>query len=98
KLFCTDTTSATIQAQQCYSYTLHGHTFTQSGTYTVVIPNKAGCDSTITLELTIPDPNPQILVNEHELSTVLPYASYQWLRNDTAIDNATSRVYNVTAN
>ena len=35
------------------SFTLNGQTYTQSGTYTQTIPNTTGCDSTITLELTI---------------------------------------------
>ena len=34
-------------------YTLNGQTYTQSGTYTQVIPNSVGCDSTITLYLTL---------------------------------------------
>jgi hypothetical protein len=33
------------------SYTLNGQTYTQSGTYSQLIPNAAGCDSTITLNL-----------------------------------------------
>jgi hypothetical protein len=35
------------------SLTLNGQTYTNSGTYTQVIPNQAGCDSTITLNLTM---------------------------------------------
>jgi hypothetical protein len=35
------------------SYTLNGQTYTQSGTYTQVLQNAYGCDSTITLNLTI---------------------------------------------
>lgn len=35
------------------SYTLNGQTYTQSGTYTQVIPNATGCDSTITLNLSL---------------------------------------------
>ena len=35
------------------SYTLNGQTYTQSGTYSQIIPNAAGCDSTITLNLTV---------------------------------------------
>ncbi len=35
------------------SYTLNGQTYTQSGTYTQVLQNSIGCDSTITLNLTI---------------------------------------------
>jgi hypothetical protein len=35
------------------SYTLNGQTYTQTGTYTQVLQNQFGCDSTITLNLTI---------------------------------------------
>lgn len=35
------------------TYTLNGQTYSQSGIYTQVIPNANGCDSTITLNLTI---------------------------------------------
>ena len=34
-------------------YTLNGQIYTESGTFTQVIPNAAGCDSTITLNLTL---------------------------------------------
>ena len=34
---------------------LNGQTYTQTGTYTQVLTNAAGCDSTITLNLTISD-------------------------------------------
>ncbi len=36
-----------------YTWTVNNQTYTQSGTYTAVIPNAAGCDSTITLNLTL---------------------------------------------
>ena len=35
------------------SFTLNGQTYTQSGTYIQVIPNVLGCDSTITLNLSL---------------------------------------------
>jgi hypothetical protein len=35
------------------SYTLNGQTYTQSGTYTQTLPAANGCDSTITLNLTL---------------------------------------------
>jgi len=35
------------------SYTLNGQTYTQSGTYTQTLPASNGCDSTITLNLTL---------------------------------------------
>lgn len=47
--------SSTINAGICQgdSYTLGSQTLTTSGTYTEIIPNAAGCDSTITLNLTV---------------------------------------------
>lgn len=60
---CTDTDDLQITVNQgsastqnisgLNSLTLNGQTFTTSGTYTQVIPNQAGCDSTITLNLTM---------------------------------------------
>jgi hypothetical protein len=48
-----ETSSSTLTETALDSYTLNGQTYTQSGTYTQVIPNAAGCDSTITLNLTL---------------------------------------------
>jgi hypothetical protein len=36
-----------------YTWSVNNQTYTQSGTYTAVIPNASGCDSTITLDLTL---------------------------------------------
>jgi hypothetical protein len=46
-------TSSTLTQTALDSLTLNGQTYTQSGTYTQVIPNAAGCDSTITLNLSL---------------------------------------------
>jgi hypothetical protein len=46
-------TASTLNETALDSYTLNGQTYTQSGTYTQVIPNAAGCDSTITLNLVL---------------------------------------------
>lgn len=43
----------TINAVTCYNYVLNGLTYTSSGQYTQLLQNAAGCDSTITLNLTI---------------------------------------------
>ena len=45
--------SSTISQNALDSYTLNGQTYNQSGTYTQIIPNAVGCDSTITLILTL---------------------------------------------
>jgi hypothetical protein len=43
----------TQTALDSYTWPINSQTYTQSGTYTAVIPNAAGCDSTITLELSL---------------------------------------------
>ncbi len=52
------TTSSSINAAICQggSYTLGTQVLSTSGTYTEVIPNAAGCDSTITLTLVVNTP------------------------------------------
>jgi hypothetical protein len=46
-------TSSTINATANSSYTLNEVVYSQSGTYTQTLTNAAGCDSTITLNLTL---------------------------------------------
>jgi hypothetical protein len=46
-------TSSTIDATALSSYVLNEVIYTQSGTYTQTLTNAAGCDSTITLNLTL---------------------------------------------
>ena len=50
-----ENTSATQTqtALDSYTWPINSQTYTQSGTYTAVIPNAAGCDSTITLDLSL---------------------------------------------
>jgi hypothetical protein len=45
--------SSEITISSCEEYTLNAETFTESGAYTQVLQNALGCDSTITLNLTI---------------------------------------------
>jgi hypothetical protein len=48
-----DASSNTITASALDSYSLNGQTYTSSGTYTQILTNAAGCDSLITLNLTL---------------------------------------------
>jgi len=48
-----DASSNTITASAIDSYTLNGQTYTASGTYSQVLTNAAGCDSLLTLNLTL---------------------------------------------
>ena len=51
-----NTSSSSTQTEtgiESYTWSVNNETYTESGTYTAVIPNVAGCDSTITLDLTL---------------------------------------------
>lgn len=50
---CANRTTSTLHISACNDYTLNNQTFATSGTYTQTIPNSTGCDSVITLHLTI---------------------------------------------
>lgn len=50
---CTNGSSSVITTTACDKYTLNGHTYVGSGMYTQRLTNAAGCDSIITLNLTI---------------------------------------------
>jgi hypothetical protein len=81
---CTPTTATDIQSA-CDSYTwVDGNTYTtsnNSATYTT--SNAAGCDSTVTLDLTInPTPDNSITQNGASLTATQTGATYQWLDCD----------------
>lgn len=75
-------THSSISPFACSSYTVPSEdtSYTSSGTYYDTIPNTAGCDSIITIELTIPE----AIVNKSgdSLYTNEP-GSYQWLNCDS---------------
>ncbi len=56
--------------ETCFSYTTPDgeETFDDSGTYTFVVPNAAGCDSVVTLDLLILGPDNNITINDNYLS------------------------------
>jgi hypothetical protein len=57
-LTITNSTTSSEIINECSTYTwgANNQTYTQSGQYTVVLTNAAGCDSTVTLNLTITEP------------------------------------------
>lgn len=72
-------TSATINVTSCHSYlSPAGNTYASSGTYTDVIGNSSGCDSTITINLTIVALDTTLTQNGNTLSSNEPGAVYQW--------------------
>ncbi|MCS6818807.1 MAG: T9SS type A sorting domain-containing protein, partial [Chitinophagales bacterium] len=81
---------------QGQSFSFNGQQLTQSGTYKDTLVNAQGCDSIITLELTVhPLPNPVITQNGNVLTTG-NFASYQWQLNGNNIPGATSQSYTPT--
>ena len=96
-------TSSSITATSCGAYTSPSgnQTFTASGIYTDVIPNSGGCDSVITINLTIDTVNINVTQNSETLTAEASGATYQWLNCSngySAIANATGQTYTATAN
>lgn len=75
-------------------YTFGNQTLTQEGTYHATFPNAIGCDSVVTLNLTVQTIYPSF----SRLSDVLVASpanatSYQWLLNEQPITGATNQLY-----
>jgi hypothetical protein len=70
---CSNTVS-NIETSVCASYTApNGQVYTQSGSYSATIPNALGCDSVITINLT---------VNQPTSSTISPSICYSYTAPD----------------
>jgi len=81
-VYVNSASSSTVTALACNSYVLNGQTYNQSGTYNQTIPNAIGCDSLITLNLTLDTPlsAPIVTVSGGELFTNgQANTSYQWI-------------------
>lgn len=68
-------------AERCISYTTPdgGETYTESGIYTYVIQNAVGCDSVVTLDLSIIGPDNTMIINDFFLTAHQDSAEYQWM-------------------
>lgn len=97
---CTDTSSSAVVEEngKCSGYDFLGQHFDQSGTYTITRPNASGCDSFITLHLTLATFQAAITANQFLLQAAAPYTTYKWLKDGAVIPGATSNTYLVTAN
>ncbi|MDZ4747198.1 MAG: T9SS type A sorting domain-containing protein [Saprospiraceae bacterium] len=73
--------SGSEAVETCFSYTTPDgeETFEDSGIYTFVVPNAAGCDSVVTLDLLIAGPDNSITISDHSLSAQQDSAAYQWM-------------------
>lgn len=99
KMICADTNASVLtETAPCEGYLFGDVRYTESGTYSRVTTNAAGCDSTITLHLTILPLEAHITVNGFILGTTASYETYQWLLEGAPIANATDSLYTVTQN
>ncbi|MCW3103862.1 MAG: hypothetical protein JWO09_2302 [Bacteroidetes bacterium] len=82
-LTITNSSASTQSVNACYSYTVPSgnQTYTMSGTYMDTIPNMAGCDSIMTINLTIDTVNTGVTVSASgvTLTANAVGAGYQWI-------------------
>jgi hypothetical protein len=77
------------------------NTYTTPGVYTDVLTDVNGCDSTVTTNLTVNQPNINVTQNNAELTAETLGAVYQWLdcdNNYSPIIGETLQTYSVTTN
>lgn len=79
---CQNITYASISPTVCASYTSPSgnYTWDSSGVYTDVIPNAGGCDSVITITLTVNKINTAIQKAGNTLSSPATGSTFRWLR------------------
>ncbi len=85
----------------CKSYTLNNQTYTQSGIYTQLLTNTQGCDSTLTINLTINIVDTSVTQNGNVFIANANNATYQWLNCNSGfaiISGATNQSFTPTAN
>ena len=98
-----NTTTSSVTLDACETYTVpSGHeTYTTSGVYEDTIQNVQGCDSIITIDLTIIDIDTTVTENAPNLVSNHPGASYQWLIGcdtmPTVISGETSQSIDITS-
>ena len=100
KLTCAPTTS-THTVTACNKYIFNGITYTANNTTaTDTLTNFLGCDSIITLDLTINNIDVSTTLNINTISANLSGASYQWINcaNGAPIAGETNSIFTATSN
>jgi uncharacterized repeat protein (TIGR03803 family) len=70
-----------MDTTSCLSYTSPSkkYTWKEDGTYTDIIPNAAGCDSIITIHLTVKHINTNVIQEGYGLQAAFSEGEYQWI-------------------
>ncbi|MCU0429348.1 MAG: T9SS type A sorting domain-containing protein [Cytophagaceae bacterium] len=93
---CSNTTHS-FSVNACESYTSpSGKIWQTSQVYKDTIANAEGCDSIMTIDLTITDINTALAISGSSISAIEAGATYQWIDCDQSginIDGATNRTY-----
>lgn len=89
-----------IEACGSYTWAENGETYTESGMYSEIYTNAAGCDSIISIDLTIEDFNVVAINNGNATLTASEGATFVWIdcATNTAIPGATAQFYSATQN
>jgi hypothetical protein len=95
----TTSSSETLTTCNAYMWPANSTTYTNSGTYQVTVPGTNGCDSTLTLNLTVNS----VTANIFETNNVLTAStndSYEWINctNGSPIVDETGQEFTPTAN
>ena len=78
------------------SYSFGGQEITASGQYRDTLLSGSGCDSVVVLNLMVHTIDTSVTVNEYVLTANETDAGYQWLKDNSAIDGATSQSFTAT--
>ncbi|PKR80207.1 metalloprotease [Brumimicrobium salinarum] len=86
-----------------YTWPVNGQTYTESGIYTEEFTTAAGCDSSITLNLSVSNIDAQVIIDfdDKTLKTASGYANYQWVdckNGFTPIIGETNATFSPTEN
>lgn len=98
---CTPNASMTTQTICDTVFMLNGQTYTNSGTYTQNLTNIGGCDSIVTLQLTLTSIDTAISVAGNVITALQNGASYQWYTcngNWLPIANETQQSFTASQN
>lgn len=87
----------TVTASVCEgsAYTFNGSDYLVAGTYTDTLTNMNGCDSIVTLELSVYTVNTAMTLNGDMFTAEETNGTYQWIdcATNTAIDSATAQTF-----
>lgn len=95
-----DQTNETITECDAYTWPANGQTYTTTGSYSITLTNQQGCDSIVTLDLTINAATATIFQTDNVLTANLADA-YEWIdcaNGNTPIVGETGQSYTATYN